>query len=95
MSAYLVFTREETLEPSELAIYKEMVVPTLGTFELKILAAYGPHEVLEGEPTEGVVIVEFPTVELAKAWYTSPAYQAARTHRFKGSKYRCILVQGV
>ena len=29
MSAYLVFTREETLDPSELAIYKEMVVPTL------------------------------------------------------------------
>jgi uncharacterized protein (DUF1330 family) len=95
MSAYLVFTREETIDPSELAIYKEKVVPTLGTFDLKILAAYGPHEVLEGEPTEGVVIVEFPTVELAKAWYTSPAYQAARVHRFKGSKYRCILVQGV
>jgi uncharacterized protein (DUF1330 family) len=95
MSAYLVFTREETLEPSELAIYKEMVVPTLGTFELRILAAYGAHEVFEGEPTEGVVIVEFPTVELAKAWYTSPAYEAARAHRFKGAKYRCILVQGV
>jgi uncharacterized protein (DUF1330 family) len=62
---------------------------------LKILAAYGAHEVLEGAPTEGVVIVEFPTVELAKAWYTSPAYEAARAHRFKGAKYRCILVQGV
>jgi uncharacterized protein (DUF1330 family) len=95
MSAYLVFTREETIDPAELAIYKEKVVPTLGTFDLKILAAYGPHEVLEGEPTEGVVVVEFPSVELAKAWYTSPAYQAARVHRFKGSRYRCILVQGV
>ena len=95
MSAYLVFTREQTLDAPELATYKELVVPTLATFELKTLAAYGDYEVLEGEPTEGVVIVEFPTQELAKAWYESPAYEAARAHRFKGAKYRCILVQGV
>jgi uncharacterized protein (DUF1330 family) len=95
MSAYLVFTKEKTMDQSELDVYQEMVAPTLGTFELKPLAVYGAHEVLEGDPTEGVVILEFPTVEKAKGWYNSPAYQAARVHRFKGAKYRCILVQGV
>lgn len=95
MSAYLVFTREKTVDAAELAIYKQDVVATLGTFDLKTLVAYGPHEVLEGPAIEGVVIVEFPTVEAAKGWYNSPAYVAAREHRFKGAEYRCVLVEGV
>jgi len=71
-----------------------MVPPTLATSDFKTLVAYGEHEVLEGESIEGIVIVEFPTRERARAWYDSPAYQAAREHRFRGAKYRCILVQG-
>ena len=95
MSAYLVFTREKTLNAAELAIYQQKVAPTLGTYDLKTLVAYGRHEVLEGAPLEGVVIVEFPTVAAAKGWYNSPAYSEAREHRFKGAEYRCVLVEGV
>ena len=72
-----------------------MILPTVRTFELNTLAAYGEYKVLEGESTEGIVIVKFITQELAKAWYESPAYEAARAHRLKGARYRCILVQGV
>jgi uncharacterized protein (DUF1330 family) len=62
---------------------------------IKILAAYGPQQVLEGDAPEGVVIVEFPTTEAARAWYDGPEYQEVRQHRFKGSKYRAVLVEGV
>jgi len=34
---------------------------------------------------EGVVIVEFPTLEAAKTWYDSPAYREARDYRFRGA----------
>lgn len=95
MSAYLVFMKEKTLDPAELVVYQQKVVPTLGTYGLKILVAYGRHEVLEGAPTEGVVIVEFPTVAAAKTWYSSPAYREAREHRFRGAEFRCVLVEGV
>jgi uncharacterized protein (DUF1330 family) len=95
MSAYLVFTKEKTLDAAELAIYKEKVAPTLKSVGLKILAAYGAQEVLEGDAIEGVVILEFPTAGAAKAWYDSPAYRDAREHRFKGANYRCVLVNGV
>ena len=50
---------------------------------------------LEGEAPDGVVMLEFPTVEDAKAWYFSPGYQAAAQHRKKGANYRVILVEGV
>ena len=95
MSAYLVFTREKTLDAAELAIYQREVGPTHDTVDFKMLVAFGRQDVLEGEPIEGVAIVEFPTMEAAKGWYESPAYRQAREHRFKGAETRCVLVQGV
>ena len=95
MSAYIVFTREKTLDPAELAIYWEKIGPTFKGHEVKLLASYGRHEVLEGDATEGVVIAEFPSIEAAKAWYDSPAYKAVREHRFKGAIYRGLIVEGV
>jgi uncharacterized protein (DUF1330 family) len=62
---------------------------------VKVLAAYGQHEVLEGPPIEGAVIAEFPTAEAAKAWYLSRAYQEAAQHRKKGASYRGFIVAGI
>ena len=59
-----------------------------------MLAAYGCHEVLEGPEIEGLVILEFPSLEEAKAWYDSPAYREVREHRFRGSDYRAVIVEG-
>jgi uncharacterized protein (DUF1330 family) len=41
------------------------------------------------------VIAEFPTLEAAKAWYLSPAYQEVARHRKKGAAYRGFIVAGV
>ena len=62
---------------------------------MKVLAAYGTHEDLEGPRTEGTVIAEFPSMEAAKAWYDSPSYREVREHRLKGAVYRGLLVSGV
>jgi uncharacterized protein (DUF1330 family) len=95
MSAYMIFTRDKTLDPHELATYSKDVPPTFAGHEVKFLALYGTHEDLEGPSTEGTVVLEFPTIEAAKAWYNGPAYQAVREHRFKGATYRVVLVQGL
>jgi uncharacterized protein (DUF1330 family) len=42
-----------------------------------------------------MMMLEFPTFRAARAWYDSPAYQAASQHRFKGADYRAIIVEGV
>ena len=95
MSAYVVFTREKTRDSEALAAYSKQARSTLANHPVKRLAAYGKHEVLEGAAVEGVVILEFPTLEEAKAWYDSPEYRAARELRFKGADYRCVIVQGL
>jgi uncharacterized protein (DUF1330 family) len=95
MSAYVIFTRERTLEPAEMEIYSKAVPETLAGHEVKILASYGPYEDLEGTATEGTLIAEFPSMEAAKAWYDSTLYREVREHRFKGAIYRAVLVAGV
>ncbi len=95
MKGYIVFTKEKTTDAVELAKYMEKVRSTFAGHEPNVLALYGKHQVLEGGATEGVVIVEFPSVAAAKAWYDSPEYTEVRKHRFAGAEYRAILVEGV
>ncbi|HBE62986.1 MAG TPA: hypothetical protein DDX19_09640 [Rhodopirellula baltica] len=57
------------------------------------MAAYGSHVTLEGPEVEGAVIAEFPTMEEARAWYDSPAYQEAAQHRFRGAVCRGLIVE--
>lgn len=95
MPAYVVFMREKTLDQSELETYWEKVAATLEGRPLKVLAAYGRHLALEGPDVEGVVIAEFPSLEEARDWYESPAYQEAAQHRHRGAVYRGLIVEGV
>jgi uncharacterized protein (DUF1330 family) len=95
MSAHLILTRDKTLDEHELATYLKEVQSTSAGHEVKVLAFYGSHEDLEGASTEGAVILEFPSIEAAKAWYNSPPYRRVREHRFRGATYRVTLVAGV
>ncbi|MCE9545425.1 MAG: DUF1330 domain-containing protein [Planctomycetia bacterium] len=95
MAAYIVFTREATLNQAELDTYMQQVSPTMAGHPIKILAAYGRQEVLEGAAPEGVVIVEFPSMAEARAWYHTPEYQAVLQHRLKGAEYRAVIVESL
>jgi uncharacterized protein (DUF1330 family) len=95
MVAYIVFTRERTRDQAELDTYSQEVSASLTGHDVTTRAYYGRQEVLEGAAIEGVVILEFPTFDEAKAWYDSPAYCKVREHRYKGADYRAVIVQGV
>ena len=95
MPAYAIFIREKTRDQSALDQYSPLAGASIQGLPVKVLAAYGRQEVLEGPAGEGVVIVEFPTLEEAKAWYDSPAYREAREHRFRGADYRAMIVEGL
>ncbi len=95
MVAYIVFTREKMRNPEEYEHYREKARPAAEGHPRKPLALYGKHETLEGAPIEGAVILEFPTIEAAKTYYNSPAYQDAVKHRFLGADYRVFIVEGL
>ena len=95
MPAYMIFIREKTLDEKELETYWSKIGDTLKGHPIKILAAYGPQQILEGMKSEGTVIAEFPTMADARKWYDSPAYQAIIHHRHRGAIYHGLIVEGV
>ena len=95
MSAFVIAIREKTHDAAELAAYGAAARDARGDHKLQVRVAYGQQRVLEGAPVEGVVILEFPSMDEAQAWYDSPAYAKAREHRLRGADYRLIIVDGV
>lgn len=96
MPAYVIFLREKPVHnQAEMDIYVKGMRERPMDPKLKPLAAYGALEAIEGEAADGVVILEFPTLEDARTWYYSPEYQAAAKHRRNGAEYRGMIVQGL
>lgn len=95
MAAYCIF--EVTF--SERGWRREYVPPTL-----ELIAKHGGRplagaepEKLEGEraaPTM-VILIEFPSVEAAKAWYDDPAYKPLAKLRLTHSSGEGLMVKGL
>lgn len=94
MTAYFVMIREQTIDPAALAEYGPRASLAAQGHPLKPLAADGAPDQLEGDEIEAAVILEFPDMEAARAWYDSPSYQAAVKFRHAGSTSRAFFVEG-
>lgn len=96
MPAYLIVYRESPIrDPAEMQQYQAKARQVGGGFKLTPRVLDGAVTALEGQAPDGVILLEFPTVEDARAWYNSPQYQAALPHRKKAADYRVIIVQGM
>jgi uncharacterized protein (DUF1330 family) len=95
MSAYFVFVRDKMMNADAYAAYGQKAVASMGGHELRPLVVNGALTPVEGAPADGVVILEFPSVEAAKAWYNSPAYQACVGERLAATEGRAMIVEGV
>jgi uncharacterized protein (DUF1330 family) len=95
MTAYVMFIREEPYHDlAAMAEYTRLAMAGLGQSKANPLVANGAIEAFEGEAPDGVVMIAFPTMEDARAWYNGPSYQAAIPFRKQGSNYRVFLAEG-
>ncbi len=62
----------------------------------KFIARGSPNEKLEGNRTlpNSLVITEFPSLDLARAWYHDPDYKPLITLRQTGSTCEITLIDG-
>jgi uncharacterized protein (DUF1330 family) len=95
MTAHVIFFVEKINDPAGLKAYQRAAHPTLEPAGGRVTIAYGEQEVVEGSPLAGVVMIEFPTYEAARAWYHSPGYtQAAAIRKAGAAECHAVIVQG-
>ncbi len=95
MAAYVI-VEVEVQDKDRYETYKQMVPPSLATYGGRFLVRGGEVDTLEGEwSPKRLVILEFPSVEQAKAWWGSEEYAAAKALRQATAQSRMILVTGV
>ncbi|MCX4690859.1 DUF1330 domain-containing protein [Streptomyces sp. NBC_01408] len=95
MTAYAIaHIRPETMN-EDILRYIEEIQPTMEPFGGRFLVHGAEVEVLEGPFPGTLVMVGFPDIEQARAWYASPAYQALVPLRADHIEGTVVLVEGV
>lgn len=95
MSAFFI-VEIEILDEERYETYKQMVGASLQAYGGRFLVRGGRVETLEGEWKPGrLVILEFPSMEDAKAWWGSEEYSEAKGVRQAAARTKMILAEGV
>lgn len=89
MTAQVIFGVKKVLDQDALVEYRKLAHPTIIAGGGKIVSGFAGYTALEGEDLIAMVIVEFPTREMAEAWYHGAPYQEASKLRKKGSE--CVV----
>ena len=95
MTAYVI----SEVEPRDAALfarYRAMAPATIERYGGRYIVRGGEADVVEGgPPAKTIVIVAFPSMAQARAWYRSPEYAACRKVRAGALERRLIFVEGV
>ena len=94
MIARIAITNPEAMEASY-ARYREEGAPAYAKHDARYLVRGGKVHVSDGESRERNVVIEFPSLAVARAWHGSEVYQAAAKHRQAVSEADMVAVEGV
>ena len=95
MSAYVI-SDVEILDDELIKTYRLLAQDSIAKYGGRYLARGGQVESVEGGWTpKAIIIVEFPDMARAKAWYQSPDYAEALKVRADALTRRLIFVEGV
>jgi uncharacterized protein (DUF1330 family) len=95
MPAYVI-VNVTVRDPARYEEYKRLATPTVSAYGGRYVARGGPVEVREGGWTPSrLVILEFPTVERARAWWDSPEYAPAKAVRQSCAETQLVIAEGL
>ncbi|MHC0430195.1 DUF1330 domain-containing protein [Streptomyces sp. O3] len=95
MPAYAIAQLQDAAPHAEVAEYMERITSTFAPYGGRFLVHATPHEVKEGHWPGHVVMIGFPGIAEARAWWDSPAYQEIAPLRSRHIAGDIILVEGV
>ena len=95
MPAYVV-TEIEVLDPVRYEDYKKMSPVSIQAYGGRFIVRGGKTETLEGKwSPKRFVVIEFPSVERAKACWSSAEYAAAKKLRQEIARTEMIVVESL
>jgi uncharacterized protein (DUF1330 family) len=95
MTAYVIYQGVVT-DPARYEDYKVAAAASIAAAGGRYVVRGGEMKVLEGdEPPGRTVVLEFPSVDDALAWYQGDGYTAARALRAGAAEARMYVVDGV
>ncbi|MYW04376.1 DUF1330 domain-containing protein [Streptomyces sp. SID3343] len=95
MTAYVIANLQDAAPHPDVAEYIERIVATFEPYGGRFLVRGAQHDVKEGAWTGSVVMIGFPGVADAQAWWDSPAYQEIAPLRSRHIEGDIILIEGV
>jgi len=96
MAAYLIVNIAAINDDQKYAEYRRRVTETIRAVGGEYLVRGGHVDVLEGvwQPNR-VVVVRFPSAQVAKSWWGSSAYAELKQMRQDSAVTEMILVEGI
>lgn len=96
MTKGYVVVIEDVYDEEKLAAYTEAATPAIIESKARVMAFDSKPTIVEGRASgQRVVILEFESVQAARQWYNSPAYQAAIPLRQAAADSMVMIVSGV
>ncbi|GAB3654973.1 DUF1330 domain-containing protein [Ramlibacter alkalitolerans] len=93
-SAYILANVEVT-DPQQYEEYKRLSTLAMKAHGAEVCVRGGAVQVLEGDWTPArTVLLKFPSLEKARAFYDSPEYGAAKKAREGAAVMRMVLIEG-
>jgi len=94
-SAYILANVDVT-DAQQYEDYKRLSTIAMKAHGAEVCVRGGPVQVLEGDwSPKRAVLLKFPSVEKARAFYDSPEYAAAKKAREGAAVMRMVLIEGV
>jgi uncharacterized protein (DUF1330 family) len=94
MKGYWLILGTEVSDQEAQAEYGRLWAPIATRYQARLNPTKIPPLLKEARNTARVIIVEFPSYELAKACYADPAYQKASQFAVKASQRDLIIIEG-
>ncbi|UZF90795.1 DUF1330 domain-containing protein [Bosea sp. NBC_00550] len=95
MTAYAIAHLQEVRLGPEIIDYIRRIDATLVPYEGRFLIHGATPEIIEGPWPGDLVIIAFPDLERARAWYDSPGYREILPLRTENSLSMAMIVKGV
>ena len=89
-----VVAEVDVTNPESFKEYAEKTPGTVAAFNGHYIIRGGKSVSVEGEPPKRFVVIQFESVEKAKAWEDSPAYDAIKPIRHSSAKSRVFIIEG-